>query len=892
MLAIAAASAVSLAAQEPTSLTPGKAIERPIAGGESHVYRLTLAAGEYAGIIVEQNGIDIAVQLLDAGGGVAAEFDSESRKQGRELVGLVADTPVRYEVRVAPKYPKEVAASYEIRLTEVRPATDRDRFLFEAHKLSAQALMLDQAGKYDEAISVARRALSLSEKVPGSGDAYTGYLLFRLASLKRRMADYGASEEFYLRAIAVSEKHFGREDPQTATALLGLGMLYVTTNRYAEAEPLLREQLQIFEKTLGLVHPALITSLGYFSLLHQNREDLERALAERRRAMEIAEMTLDPDDTLYIGAVANLGDLYSLMHDNARAEPLLQRALAMVEKKYGPEHPLVAAPLQNLGIVLRQNKQYSRALELLWRAERIKEKALGSEHPQTTMLLINIGNLYHGIGDYAQELEMHRRALQNLESTVGPYHQLTLSAMGNVAKTYTALGDRAQAVEYQVRFEEALEKNIDLNLALGSEREKLTYLSAKSTETNRTISLNVREAPDDPAARELAALVLLRRKGRVLDAMSSNYAALRQRLGAQDRKLLEQLETTNLKLATVALGGPGKQPAAEYRKQLAALEQQRETLESEVSARSAEFRAQSIPVTLRAVRAAIPPDAALIEFAIYLPFNPKGETEYDSYGDAHYVAYVLRSRDAVEFRDLGPAAETDDALRALRQALRDGKRQDVRSLARAVDGRIMQPVRQLIGRATQLLISPDGELNLIPFEALVDEHGHYLVEHYSIAYLTSGRDLLRMQISRESRSGPVVFADPLFGERQSDLSSQPDSTKLISLARRRSITTGGDLSTVYFAPLAGTADEARSIKSLSRSPSPHRSAGHQTSPEAARGAARSPHRYPWLLSGRCEGQRKSNARHSRHQRQNQSRESFPAVGPGACRRQSQPQWGR
>ena len=158
------------------------------------------------------------------------------------------------------------------------------------------------------------------------------------------------------------------------------------------------------------------------------------------------------------------------------------------------------------------------------------------------------------------------------------------------------------------------------------------------------------------------------------------------------------MEATNSKLARVALDGPGKLPAAEYRKQLDALEQQREALESEVSARSAEFRAQSIPVTLAAVRAAIPPDAALIEFAVYLPFDPKGETEYDSYGEARYVAYVLRARDAVQFQDLGPAKEIDGALRALRQALRDGKRKDVSSLARAVDGRIMQPVRKLIGR--------------------------------------------------------------------------------------------------------------------------------------------------------------------------------------------------
>src|SRR5262249_3133472 len=132
ILAIAAAAVAVLAAQEPTNLTPGKAIERPIAAEESHIYRIALAAGEYAVIVVEQRGIDITVQLLDAGGHVAAEFDSESRKQGRELVGLVADAPVRYEVRVAPKYPKETAASYEIRLAEVRPATELDRFLFEA----------------------------------------------------------------------------------------------------------------------------------------------------------------------------------------------------------------------------------------------------------------------------------------------------------------------------------------------------------------------------------------------------------------------------------------------------------------------------------------------------------------------------------------------------------------------------------------------------------------------------------------------------------------------------------------------------------------------------------------------------------------------------------------
>src|SRR6266516_4105253 len=113
----------------------------------------------------------------------------------------------------------------------------------------------------------------------------------------------------------------------------------------------------------------------------------------------------------------------------------------------------------------------------------------------------------------------------------------------------------------------------------------------------------------------------------------------------------------------------------------------------------------------------------------------------------------------------------------------------------------MQPSRSLLGDARQLLVSPDGELNLVPFAAMVDERGQYLIENYSMTYLTSGRDLLRMQVVRESRNNPLVMTNPLFGEPERN-------------GRRRSITTGSDLSEVYFAPLDGTAQEANSIAKL------------------------------------------------------------------------------
>ena len=87
---------------------------------------------------------------------------------------------------------------------------------------------------------------------------------------------------------------------------------------------------------------------------------------------------------------------------------------------------------------------------------------------------------------------------------------------------------------------------------------------------------------------------------------------------------------------------------------------------------------------------------------------------------------------------------------------------NVKETGRALDEIVARPIRNLLGNVRTVLISPDGELNLVPFAALVDQHGKYLVEKHNITYLTSGRDLLRLNVPRQSREAAVVIANPTF----------------------------------------------------------------------------------------------------------------------------------
>jgi CHAT domain-containing protein len=205
----------------------------------------------------------------------------------------------------------------------------------------------------------------------------------------------------------------------------------------------------------------------------------------------------------------------------------------------------------------------------------------------------------------------------------------------------------------------------------------------------------------------------------------------------------------------------------------------------------------------------------LIELSVYRPFDPRAPDNQKAFGEPRYVAYVVRNQGEVRWSDLGSASIIDEAINSLREALRDPQRKEVRQVARTVDRLVMQPIRSLAGGVAHLIISPDGELNLLPFEALVDGEGQYLVERYLITYLTTGRDLLRIGVARPSNGRPLVLADPLFGEPKiaHDMRAH-GATQPVAAVGRRSITTGDNLSTVYFAPLAGTAEEAYLIHGL------------------------------------------------------------------------------
>src|SRR2546427_189801 len=65
-------------------LEAGTAIEREIAGGETHTYQVKLATGQFSRVIIEQKGIDLIATLVTPDAKQAIEADLSSGGFGQE----------------------------------------------------------------------------------------------------------------------------------------------------------------------------------------------------------------------------------------------------------------------------------------------------------------------------------------------------------------------------------------------------------------------------------------------------------------------------------------------------------------------------------------------------------------------------------------------------------------------------------------------------------------------------------------------------------------------------------------------------------------------------------------------------------------------------------------
>lgn len=310
-------------------------------------------------------------------------------------------------------------------------------------------------------------------------------------------------------------------------------------------------------------------------------------------------------------------------------------------------------------------------------------------------------------------------------------------------------------------------------LSVGSDAQRLAFLHFPLQVLHLAISLTSR----CPRAsyRSFAYELVLRWKALSLDAASNLHRQTVHPKSPRIAVLIEQLSIVKRKIIGLEMQHTA---SADIESELNQLQYEREALEAELTQRVPGIASDILmsPQTFESLRSVLPVDAALIEFVRFLANDRFDGVEMCRW---KYAAFIVRSdRKAPELLTLADDASTVDALVvAFREAcqLGAGNLRDLFGSASTAQPSydpaageglrraIMDPLRVHLEGIKQLIIAPDGQLSLVPFETLPasDDGMSFLGERFSIGYVSVGRDLFRG--ASLAQCGPaLVVADPSY----------------------------------------------------------------------------------------------------------------------------------
>ena len=312
-------------------------------------------------------------------------------------------------------------------------------------QISAQARVLEQQGKYADALPIAIEALKAAESELGPDDPWVSVPANNLALVYDILGRYAEAEPLYQRALGIHEKAFGPENPLVAMDAESLGVLYFRQSQYAKAQPLFERALHIEEKALPPADPGLATYLENLAMNYVDEDKYAEAELLYERVLPIYEKTRGPDDPDLGITLNNLAHVYDEQGKYAQAEPLYKRTLAIREKVLGPEHPGVATVLNNLAALYDNQGRYAEAEPLYQRALAIREKTFGPNAQEVAVALNNLATLYDHLGKYIDSESLYQRALSIDEKALGPETPGVATDLNNLATLYFHQGQYSKA---------------------------------------------------------------------------------------------------------------------------------------------------------------------------------------------------------------------------------------------------------------------------------------------------------------------------------------------------------------------------------------------------------------------------------------------------------------
>lgn len=815
----------AFAQDEVPELVVGVSTSRDIAGGATHSYRTTIASGHYIRFVLEQQGIDLAIKIINPDGRLLMEGDAAHGPEDQERLAAIIESGGVFRVEVHSPDKNAQAGRYELTIQDQRLATDADRSLVagQAAYAEAERARLARPAKRQEAIKKYEAAMMLYRA--GGERSGEASALTNIGVVYNQLGERQKALEYLNQALSL-HKLVGNQR-EAARTFIYMG--------FASSALLERQKaLEYFNEALRLSQ-AVGDGSGEASAL-QAISGIYSALGESQKSLDYSHLALGKsravgDRTREVWSLSNIGGLHNQLGDGARALEYLKQALTLYKElgdRYGEgltlinignvyvnfrdwtktlEYYNLALPITqtqddrrwsegmvrtSIGIAKNALGNSAEAIEYLNEALTI-HKHVGNRHWEAHTLA-SLGAAYDSLGQPEKALEYFNQALMLSRAIAN--HNTQAGTLLRIARTERNRGNLSEARQ---RTEAALDIIESLRTRVVSQESRASLIASRREYYEFYVDLLMRLDQQAPAAGHDAEALQASERAHargLLETLTESRVDIRQGVDPQllerERALQRQINDEEMRRVRLQRGKHTQADVEEIEKSVTRLLEDYNRVQSEIRVRSPRYAALThpVPLTLREIQQQVLDDKTmLLEYALgeeksYLWVVTQSELK----------SFVLPRRSVVEAAarhvyDLLMVSNKTQARRPTELALAE--------LGRMVLG----PAAHLLNKE-RLMIVADGGLEYVPFAVLpivsARPVGSYepLIARYEVVSLPSASVLgaLRREMSNRQRAPEAlaVLADAVFQSDDSRL-AQGRGKAHVSSAKGADVTISREL---------------------------------------------------------------------------------------------------
>ncbi|WP_282086181.1 CHAT domain-containing protein [Aquimarina algiphila] len=319
----------------------------------------------------------------------------------------------------------------------------------EAKAYSNKAKLYRRKGRYNEALDLYTKALSIIKKVSGNNHIETASLYNNMGIVYDNMELIDQAQLHYEKSLKISQLLYNQKKRNELNAVyLNLAVLNSRIGLYNKALPFYNKTIILDKETYGENHPYVAE--GYYNLgsnySYTGEDNL--ALQYFLKGLSIIEEIYKQEEEIFALFYNGIGSQYSRLGKLDLAHIYYVKALHIYEKIYGINDFTTANILSNMAYgVFFLKKEYDKALEYLEKSYRIRVKLFGEEHRNTYVLNEDFGEVYEKKEEY-DIAETYFKKLQNITiKKLGQKNQNTASSLIHLGRINLKTKEYTTAIE-------------------------------------------------------------------------------------------------------------------------------------------------------------------------------------------------------------------------------------------------------------------------------------------------------------------------------------------------------------------------------------------------------------------------------------------------------------